>query len=99
MEPPRGRCPGGQATVLPSSRLVEIVRGLGIDPAHFHVLTAHRKHVDEDTRIIAAELAYHGPSVIILQRECIETARQHKAHPHKPAASPPPASAPQGAQP
>jgi indolepyruvate ferredoxin oxidoreductase alpha subunit len=69
---------GGQPTMLPSSGLQKVVLGTGLDPAHFHVLNAHPRHTDQNAEIIQAELAYHGPSVIIAVRECIETAKARK---------------------
>jgi indolepyruvate ferredoxin oxidoreductase alpha subunit len=69
---------GGQQTMLPSSGLQKVVLGTGIDPAHFHVLDAHPRQTAQNSDVIAAELAYHGPSVIIAVRECIETAKARK---------------------
>lgn len=70
---------GGQPTMVSSSRLEKLVLGLGVDPAHFHVLDAHPKHADHNAIIICSEMDYCGLSVIIAVRECIETARRKKA--------------------
>jgi indolepyruvate ferredoxin oxidoreductase alpha subunit len=69
---------GGQQTMLPSSGLQKVVLGTGLDPAHFHVIEAHPRHTARNAEVIGAELAYHGPSVIIAVRECVETARARK---------------------
>ncbi len=69
---------GGQTSVLPSSRLKDLVLGLGVDPAHMHLLTAHPRNVESMTKTIRAELDHPGLSVVICVRECIETARRRK---------------------
>lgn len=63
---------GGQ----PSSaygRVVDICKGVGVDPEHIHVLKPLRKNHEENTAIIKKELEYNGVSVIIPTRECIQT--------------------------
>ena len=69
---------GGQPTVLPSSRLQALVLALGIDPAHVHVLDAHPKHAQANAECLRGEFEHHGLSVVIMVRECIETAKLHK---------------------
>jgi indolepyruvate ferredoxin oxidoreductase alpha subunit len=70
---------GGQPTVLPSSRLKDLILGLGVEPAHLHVLDAHPRHTPQNTGILKQELAHEGLSVVIMVRECIETAKTRKA--------------------
>jgi indolepyruvate ferredoxin oxidoreductase alpha subunit len=69
---------GGQQTALPSSRLREIVAGIGVSPDHLHVLDAHRMKIDANAEIIKKELEHKGLSVIITYRECLETAKRKK---------------------
>jgi indolepyruvate ferredoxin oxidoreductase, alpha subunit len=69
---------GGQTTLLPSSRLAALVAGLGVDPAHSHVLDAHPRKVAENAAVLRREIEYRGLSVVISVRECIETARTRK---------------------
>jgi indolepyruvate ferredoxin oxidoreductase alpha subunit len=69
---------GGQPTMLPSSSLKPLVLGLGVDPQHCHVLKAHHTQAAANTETIRRELDYHGLSVIIAVRECIETAKTRK---------------------
>ncbi|RMF66538.1 MAG: indolepyruvate ferredoxin oxidoreductase [Calditrichaeota bacterium] len=69
---------GGQPTILPTSRLESLIRGLGVSKEHFHVITAHRRFTDYNSEIIRREMAYEGLSVIIAVRECVETAKRHK---------------------
>lgn len=69
---------GGQPTILPSSRLESVVKGLGIDAEHCRVVEAHPKKIEAMRAVLQEEIDYHGPSVVIAVRECIETARRSK---------------------
>ncbi len=64
---------GGQDSAA-FGRLVDICKGLGVDPAHIRVINPVKKNLDQNIAVIAEELAYQGVSVIIPQRECIQTA-------------------------
>jgi len=64
---------GGQQSHA-TDRLLEICRGLGVEEEHLRVMNPLRKHHEENTEMVAEELAYEGVSVIISQRECIQTA-------------------------
>jgi indolepyruvate ferredoxin oxidoreductase alpha subunit len=79
---------GGQPTILPSSRLAPLVTGLGVAPAHCHVLPAHPRHVTGNAAILRQEIEHRGLSVIISVRECVETARARKKSRTSEAASP-----------
>ncbi|HLF82567.1 MAG TPA: thiamine pyrophosphate-dependent enzyme [Blastocatellia bacterium] len=70
---------GGQPSIMSSSRLERLIAGLGVDPEHFHLLSAHPKFTDHNAEVIRNEITYRGLSVIVAVRECIETARKHKA--------------------
>jgi indolepyruvate ferredoxin oxidoreductase alpha subunit len=70
---------GAQPTVLPSSRIQTLVMGLGVDPDHCHVLSAHPRHAAENADVLKREMAHHGLSVVVLVRECLEVVREHKA--------------------
>lgn len=63
---------GGQPSAA-FGRLKEICKGLGVEESHLHILKPLRKNHEENVRIIKEELAYNGVSVIIPQRECIQT--------------------------
>ena len=54
-----------------------ICKGLGMDPAHLHVVTPLPKNIPAIAQLIREELAYEGVSVIIPRRECIQTAARH----------------------
>ncbi|HQR39699.1 MAG TPA: thiamine pyrophosphate-dependent enzyme, partial [Blastocatellia bacterium] len=69
---------GGQPTILPSSRLEQLILALGVRPEHVHVLSAHPRHEGRNADVLRAEIAHEGLSVVIMVRECIETARKKK---------------------
>jgi len=69
---------GGQPTIRRSSDLEGLVRGLGINPDHMHVVEAHPRHMAENTEILRREVNHRGLSVIIAVRECIETVKRSK---------------------
>ncbi len=70
---------GAQPTLLPSSRLHGLLLGLGVDPAHCHVIDAHPRRTEENAAIIRRELDHRGLSVIVAARPCIEAARSRKS--------------------
>ena len=63
---------GGQESHA-SGRLVRICEGLGVDSAHIRTLRPTRKTHGEFVQIIKEELQYEGVSVVIPQRECVQT--------------------------
>lgn len=77
---------GGQPTLVTSSRLHAIVLALGVAPDHVRVLSAHPRRNEENAAVLREEIAYDGLSVVIMVRECVETARAHKPVPVQPAA-------------
>lgn len=66
---------GGQKSHA-TNRLAEICRGIGVETEHLRLLNPLRKYHGENVRMMAEELAYRGVSVIIAQRECIQTAKK-----------------------
>jgi indolepyruvate ferredoxin oxidoreductase alpha subunit len=69
---------GGQRTVLPSPRLEEIVRGIGVAPEHVVTIDATKAAADRNSEIIRREVAHRGVSVIIAKRECLEAIKARK---------------------
>jgi indolepyruvate ferredoxin oxidoreductase alpha subunit len=59
-------------------RIPEICKGLGVHPDHIHVMNPLKKNHEENVRIMKQELAYQGVSVLIPQRECIQTFARRK---------------------
>ncbi len=63
---------GGQPSAA-FGRIEKIVKGLGVEENHIKILKPLKKYHEENVNIIKEELAYNGVSVIIPQRECIQT--------------------------
>ncbi len=53
--------------------LVNICEGLGVDPAHIRLQVPLKKNLKQNVEMLKEELAYQGVSVIIPQRECVQT--------------------------
>lgn len=68
---------GGQ-TSSAKGKIIDICHGLGVDPEHIRVMNPLRKNHEENLAIFKEELAYNGLSVLIPQRECIQTAIKSK---------------------
>ena len=67
---------GGQHTMQSGDDLLRVVKGLGVDPEHIHVLEMRRKFRDDNLAVIRKELDHEGLSVIITVRECVVTAKK-----------------------
>jgi indolepyruvate ferredoxin oxidoreductase alpha subunit len=68
---------GGQTSAA-TGRIEDIVKGLGVEEEHIHILNPMRRYHEENMKVIQAELNYEGVSVIIPRRECIQTIGKHK---------------------
>lgn len=66
---------GGQKSHA-TNRLLEICKGIGVEAEHIRMIDPLRKHHEENKKMILEELEYKGVSVLIAQRECIQTARK-----------------------
>ncbi|MCP4655964.1 MAG: indolepyruvate ferredoxin oxidoreductase [bacterium] len=69
---------GAQPTILASSKIAALIRGMGVDPEHFHSIEVHPRKTGELAELIRREVKHHGLSVIIALRECIESVRKKK---------------------
>lgn len=67
---------GGQESAG-TNKYEAIVKGLGLNPEHLKVVIPLPKNMPEITKVIREEIEYHGTSVIIPQRECIQTLQRH----------------------
>ena len=67
---------GGQDSAG-TSRFEAICLGLGVEPEHLHVVVPLPANMPEITRILREEIEYHGVSVIIPRRECLQTLKRH----------------------
>ena len=70
---------GGQKSQA-TGRIKNICLGLGVNPDHLKVIIPLKRNHDGNIAVISNELNHPGLSVIIAQRECIQTAiRSRKA--------------------
>jgi len=67
---------GGQDSAG-TNKFEAICRGLGLSDDHLKVVVPLPKNMPEITRIIRDEINYHGTSVIIPRRECMQTLQRH----------------------
>ena len=68
---------GGQKSAA-TGKLAKICEGVGVEPEHIRVIEPVRKNHDELVAILEEELSYSGVSVIIAERECIQTLTRRK---------------------
>ncbi|MEA4917720.1 thiamine pyrophosphate-dependent enzyme [Proteiniphilum sp.] len=66
---------GGQNSAG-TGRFHNICRGIGVEEAHIRSIVPLKKNLGENCRILKEEIDYQGVSVIIAQRECVQTARK-----------------------
>jgi len=63
---------GAQPSFGTGEPLDRMLAGLGVSPEHVRVIIPLPKNHQLNTGIIKEELAYHGLSVIIARRECVQ---------------------------
>jgi indolepyruvate ferredoxin oxidoreductase alpha subunit len=59
-------------------RLESICEGIGVEKDHIRKLNPLRKHHQDNVDILKEELKHPGVSVILAERECIQTATRKK---------------------
>ncbi|GAH55711.1 unnamed protein product [marine sediment metagenome] len=69
---------GGQETILTSSRIERLIRGIGVDPQHIKVINPLKKFTRGNAEIINEEIGHKGVSVIIARRDCIQTVKKKR---------------------
>ncbi|MBP1541337.1 MAG: indolepyruvate ferredoxin oxidoreductase [Prevotella sp.] len=67
---------GGQDSAG-TNKFEAICRGLGVSDDHLKVVVPLPKNMEEIKQVISDELNYHGVSVIIPRRECMQTLQRH----------------------
>ena len=67
---------GGQDSAG-TGRLEAICEALGVDPAHIRTFVPLPANYPEMEQVLREEIEYHGVSVIISRRECLQTLRRH----------------------
>lgn len=69
---------GGQDSAG-TGKIERICIALGVEPEHVRTIIPLPKNYEEMTKAIREEIEYHGVSVIVSRRECIQTAKRHAA--------------------
>ena len=69
---------GGQHSSASGSKIVDICRGLGVDERHIRLIVPLKKHLEKNVAVLHEEFAHQGVSVVIAQRECVESAAKKK---------------------
>ena len=67
---------GGQDSAG-TGKLERICEAIGVAPEHIRTIVPLPKNFPEMEAVIDEELNYHGVSVVICRRECIQTAKRH----------------------
>ncbi len=68
---------GGQDSAG-TGKLKDICLGVGVEEEHIRILNPLPKFLEENVKVMREEFEYKGVSVIISQRECIQTLRRKK---------------------
>jgi len=69
---------GGQDSAG-TGRIEAICEGLGVEKEHIRTIVPLPKNYPDMEKVIREEIEYHGVSVIVCRRECIQTLRRHAA--------------------
>jgi indolepyruvate ferredoxin oxidoreductase alpha subunit len=69
---------GCQETMIPSMKLRDLIRGLGVPEEHLIELDAKKPLISQNAQRLRGEITYPGLSVVIFRRECLEAARRRK---------------------
>ncbi|HAR37186.1 MAG: indolepyruvate ferredoxin oxidoreductase [Bacteroidetes bacterium GWD2_45_23] len=78
---------GGQDSAG-TGRFFDICKGLGVEEEHIRLMVPLKKNLNENSTILKEELDYNGVSVIISQRECVQTLKKQKKQCTKISSSP-----------
>lgn len=69
---------GGQSSAG-TGKLYDICKAVGVEESHIRTIVPLKKNSEVNSAILKEEMEYRGVSVIIAQRECVQTAsRKHK---------------------
>lgn len=68
---------GGQDSAG-TDKYVDICKGLGVDNAHIRTIVPLKKNFEENVAVLKEEFEYEGVSVIISQRQCVQTAVKNR---------------------
>jgi len=63
---------GRQESSITGERLLNLVKGLGVDPEHIRVIKPLPKNLEENVKVLKEEIEYEGVSVVVPTRPCIQ---------------------------
>lgn len=66
---------GGQDSAG-TGRYYDICKGVGVEAEHIRTIIPLKKNLEENMHVLREELEYKGVSVIISQRECVQTLKK-----------------------
>ncbi len=69
---------GAQPSLATGERLLEILRGLGVQPEHLHTIEPVPRRHAHNVELIKKEIEHPGLSVIIPARACIHLKREQR---------------------
>jgi indolepyruvate ferredoxin oxidoreductase alpha subunit len=69
---------GAQDSMTSGERLLDVLRGLGVNPEHCHVINPLPQHHAENVELIRREVEHRGLSVIIPTRACIHLRKKQR---------------------
>ena len=72
---------GGQDSAG-TGRFFDLCKGIGVEEDHIRLMVPLKKNLDENVEILKEEFDYNGVSVIISQRECVQTLGKKYAKKH-----------------
>jgi indolepyruvate ferredoxin oxidoreductase alpha subunit len=67
---------GAQDSLTTGERLLDVLRGLGVDSEHLHVMDPIPPKHDENVELVKKEIAHRGLSVIVPSRSCVHAKRK-----------------------
>ena len=68
---------GGQDSAG-TGKYVDICKGIGVDEAHIRTIVPLKKNREHNVAVLREEFDYEGVSVVISQRECVQTGVKRK---------------------
>ncbi|MDD4778880.1 MAG: thiamine pyrophosphate-dependent enzyme [Fermentimonas sp.] len=68
---------GGQDSAG-TGKFFDICKGIGVEESHIRLIEPLKKNLEENVAILREEFEYNGVSVIISQRECIQTLKKSR---------------------
>ncbi len=84
---------GGQESMAAGEELIQVVRGLGANPDHLHLIEPLGKNHAANVELISREISYRGLSIFIARRACLFATKRLAAEATRKRQTPVPAGA------